>query len=122
MWLARRSSYEFYMHVDWTPEKLIAFEDGITSDFLDKRIHAPVHLAGGNEKQLINIFQNHVNPQDWVCGAWRMHYHCLLKGVPEEQVRQAIHNGRSISLCFPEYRIISSAIAGGIAPIAVGLA
>ena len=30
--------------------------------------------------------------------------------------------GRSIGLCFPEYRMISSAIVGGIAPIAVGLA
>jgi pyruvate dehydrogenase E1 component alpha subunit len=30
--------------------------------------------------------------------------------------------GRSISLCFPEYRIFSSAIVGGVVPIAVGIA
>jgi pyruvate dehydrogenase E1 component alpha subunit len=30
--------------------------------------------------------------------------------------------GRSISLCFPEYRIYSSAIVGGVVPIAVGAA
>jgi pyruvate dehydrogenase E1 component alpha subunit len=30
--------------------------------------------------------------------------------------------GRSISLCFPEYRIYSSALVGGVLPIAVGAA
>jgi putative effector of murein hydrolase len=30
--------------------------------------------------------------------------------------------GRSIALCFPEYRMISSAIVGGICPIAMGIA
>ena len=34
----------------------------------------------------------------------------------------AIIEGRSISLCFPEYRIYSSAIVGGNLPIAVGTA
>jgi pyruvate dehydrogenase E1 component alpha subunit len=31
-------------------------------------------------------------------------------------------DGRSITLTFPEYRVISSAIVGGIIPIALGLA
>ena len=30
--------------------------------------------------------------------------------------------GRSISLCFPEYRILSSAIVGGVVSIAAGIA
>jgi pyruvate dehydrogenase E1 component alpha subunit len=37
-------------------------------------------------------------------------------------VRDEILAGRSISLCFPEYRVVSSAIVGGIVPIAVGVA
>jgi TPP-dependent pyruvate/acetoin dehydrogenase alpha subunit len=37
-------------------------------------------------------------------------------------VKDEILAGRSISLCFPEYRIVSSAIVGGILPIAVGVA
>ena len=110
------------MKVDYTPAYLIAFEDEIAALFADKRIAAPVHLAGGNEEKLIRIFQEHVNPDDWVLGGWRMHYHALLKGVPPEQLRQAVLDGKSISLCFPEYRILSSGIVGGVAPIAVGLA
>jgi TPP-dependent pyruvate/acetoin dehydrogenase alpha subunit len=63
-----------------------------------------------------------VRPEDWVCCSWRSHYQCLLKGVPPEKVRDEILAGRSISLCFPEYRVVSSAIVGGIVPIAVGIA
>lgn len=110
------------MHVSYTPQQLIAFEDEIAALFADRRIHAPVHLAGGNEEQLIHVFRTYVDPQDWVLCSWRSHYHCLLKGVPPDQVRQAILDGKSISLCFPEYRILSSGIVGGTAPIAVGLA
>lgn len=104
-----------------TPADLIAFEDEMAELFAAGKIKAPLHLAGGNEEQLIDIFKN-IGPDDWVLGTWRSHYHCLLKGVPREEVKQAILDGRSIALCFPKYRVLCSAIVGGIAPIAVGLA
>lgn len=102
-------------------EQLIAFEEDIARRFNNKEIKAPVHLYNGCEEQMIEVF-SHVKPDDWVCCTWRSHYQCLLKGVPEEEVRQAILDGKSISLCFPEQRVISSAIVGGIIPIALGLA
>jgi pyruvate dehydrogenase E1 component alpha subunit len=104
-----------------TPEDLIAFEKDIAAEFEAGNIKAPVHLAGGNEHQLIDIFK-HIRPQDWVLCQWRSHYHALLKGVPPSEVKAAIIAGRSIALCFPQYRMMSSAIVGGIAPIATGLA
>jgi pyruvate dehydrogenase E1 component alpha subunit len=104
-----------------TPETLIAFEDDIAAEFGAGRIRAPVHLSGGGEAELINIFQ-HVRPEDWVFTNWRSHYHCLLKGVPPEQLRKDILDGRSITLCYPEYRIFSSAIMGGSVSIALGAA
>lgn len=110
------------MKVFYAPEDLIRFEEEIATLFAGKEIHAPVHLAGGNEQQLIDIFQRFVEPQDWVLCTWRSHYHCLLKGVPPEQLRQAIIDGRSISLCFPEQKVLGSGIVGGTCPIAVGLA
>ena len=63
-----------------------------------------------------------VGRNDWLFCSWRSHYQCLLKGVPREQVMAEIVAGRSISLCFPEHRIYSSAIVGGVLPIAVGTA
>ena len=104
-----------------TPEELIAFEDEVAAAFNAGRIRAPVHLYSGNEVQMIEVFQD-VRPQDWVFCSWRSHYQCLLKGVPREQVMAEILAGHSISLGFPEHRIYSSAIVGGVLPIAVGAA
>lgn len=104
-----------------TREDLIAFEEDIAAEFNAGHIRAPVHLSAGNEAQLIEIFSE-VRPEDWICCSWRSHYHCLLKGVPPAELKAAIMAGRSISLCFPAQRVISSAIAGGNCPIAVGLA
>jgi TPP-dependent pyruvate/acetoin dehydrogenase alpha subunit len=102
-------------------EDLIQFENEIADLFNAKRIHAPVHLYYGNEDQMIEVFRD-IGPEDWLMCSWRSHYQCLLKGVPRERLRAEILAGRSISLCFPEYRILSSAIVGGIVPIAVGVA
>lgn len=110
------------MRVTLTKDDLIAFEQDIADEFLAKKIRAPIHLSGGNEEELIQVFGQHVGPEDWICCTWRSHYHCLLKGVPPAKVKAAIMAGKSIAMCFPEYRVISSAIVGGMAPIAVGLA
>src|SRR6185312_10128102 len=110
------------MNVPYTPEDLIAFEEEVCNHFADKKILAPVHLDDGNAPQLIEIFQNYVNEDDWVCGSWRTHMKCLLKGVSKEKLMAAILEGKSISLCFPEHNVISSAIVGGILPIALGIA
>ena len=102
-------------------EQLIEFEEEIAELFNSAKINAPVHLYYGNEDAIIDVFK-HVRREDWVFCSWRSHYQCLLKGVPKDQIRSEIMAGRSISLCFPQYRIYSSAIVGGIVPIAVGTA
>ena len=106
-----------------TKEELIAFETDIATCFDDARIRAPVHLYDKNEEQMIKVFQDHnIGPDDWVLCSWRSHYQCLLKGVPPAELKEAILQGRSISLCFKEYRVLSSGIVTGVLPIATGLA
>lgn len=105
----------------WTPSLLQSFEADIAAEFNASNIKAPIHLSGGNELQLISYFEQHFRPGDWTCSNWRSHYHALLVGVPPHEVKQAILRGRSITLTFPQYNFISSAIVGGILPIAVGL-
>jgi TPP-dependent pyruvate/acetoin dehydrogenase alpha subunit len=102
-------------------EKLISFEKKIADLFNKAKIRSPIHLYSNNEKILIKIFKK-IKPNDWVFCSWRSHYQCLLKGVPEKILEKEILNGKSISLCFPEYKIYSSAIVGGILPIATGVA
>ena len=102
-------------------EQLIVFENDIAECFNNAMIKAPVHLYYGNENQMIDIFKQ-VQPEDWIFCTWRSHYQCLLKGVPPEQVKQDILDGKSITLCYPEYNIYSSAIVTGNIPIATGVA
>ena len=102
------------------PSQLIAFEDDIAAAFNDGLIRAPIHLYAGNEIQMIKVFED-INEDDWVLCSWRSHYQCLLKGVPPDRLKADILAGRSISLCYQEYRIFSSAIVTGVLPIAVGI-
>ncbi len=102
--------------------ELIAFEDEMTREFEAGNIKAPLHLAGGNEQILIDLFKEVDRENDYILCSWRSHYHCLLAGVPPDVLRRSILDGHSISLCFPEYRVLSSGIVGGICPIGIGIA
>jgi TPP-dependent pyruvate/acetoin dehydrogenase alpha subunit len=104
-----------------TAQELIDFETDIAREFNAGKIRAPVHLYYGNEEAIIAVFRK-INSQDWVFCSWRSHYQCLLKGVPPSEVKAEIMAGRSISLCFPKHRILSSAIVTGVLPIALGVA
>ena len=104
-----------------TLESLKAFEKKVADSFNSAEIRAPIHLHGGNEEALLRIF-NKVEKEDWIFSSWRSHYHCLLKGVPEEVLFTDITNGKSITLIYPKYNIYTSAIVGGIVPIALGTA
>jgi pyruvate dehydrogenase E1 component alpha subunit len=102
---------------------LIEFENDIAAEFNQAKIKAPVHLYNGNEEQMLDVFIKHqINENDWVLTSWRSHYQCLLKGVPPEELKKAIMEGRSISLCFSKQKVFCSAIVTGVLPIAVGLA
>lgn len=105
----------------FSKEELIAFEEDIAACFEKAMIRAPIHLYNGNEEKMIEIFKN-INEEDWVLCSWRSHYQCLLKGVPPERLKKDILSGKSISLCYNEYRVLSSGIVTGVLPIATGLA
>jgi pyruvate dehydrogenase E1 component alpha subunit len=102
-------------------QDLVDFEDKVADAFNSGKIKAPIHLYSGNEDLLINIFKS-ISKDDWVFCSWRSHYQCLLKGVPESDLFEAILEGRSIALSFLEYKIFSSAIVSGQIPIALGVA
>jgi TPP-dependent pyruvate/acetoin dehydrogenase alpha subunit len=104
-----------------TKTDLIAFEDEIAVLYCDGKIRAPIHLSDGNEDQLIEIFRN-ISRDDWVFSAWRSHYHALLHGIGKEWLKAEIMAGNSITINNPERHFFSSALVGGICPIAVGVA
>lgn len=104
-------------------EDLANFEKEIAEIFATGVIRAPVHLRAGREEALIKIFrENSIGPEDYVFGHWDSHELALLKGVPREEVKQAIIDGKSISLCFPEYKIFCTGIVGSLMGTATGAA
>lgn len=101
---------------------LIEFEQEVAAAFEAKKIRGPIHLnSPAQADHLIEIFKE-VKETDWVLSTWRSHWHALLKGVPRETVMREILAGRSMMLHFPEHRFMTSAIVGGMLPIACGLA
>ena len=100
---------------------LIDFETEVKEIYESGKIKAPVHLSGGNEEQLIKIFED-VNKDDWVFSSWRNHYHALLHGIPRDTLMDLIVRGKSMSVYSKEPKFYSSAIVGGIVPIALGTA
>lgn len=104
-----------------TPDELKAFEADIANEFNAGNIRAPIHLSGGNEQQLIDIFKE-FKDEDWCFSTWRNHYHALLAGIPAKEVKRQIMAGRSMTISSVEHRFLSSAIVGGCIPIALGVA
>lgn len=106
-----------------TKEEIQAFEQEIADIFATGAIRAPVHLRKGREDDLIKIFdENNVGPDDYIFGFWDSHELALLKGVPREELKKAICDGKSISLCFPEHKVLCSGIVGSLMGTATGVA
>jgi pyruvate dehydrogenase E1 component alpha subunit len=100
---------------------LIDFEVEVAKRYESGEVKAPIHLSGGNEDQLIEIFKN-INSDDWVFVPWRNHYHALLHGFDRQQLMDDIVAGKSMSTSSNINKFYSSAIVGGIIPIALGTA
>lgn len=105
-----------------TKETIRSFEEDIAGIFAQGKIRAPVHLRRGREDQLIKIFKDHkISAQDYVFGYWDSHELALLKGVSRKELKQAILDGKSISLCFPKQKILCSGIVGSLMGTATGV-
>ena len=106
-----------------TKEDIIIFEKEIADTYAAGKIRAPIHLRAGREEQLISIFkEQQIGDDDYVFGFWDSHELALLKGVPRAEVKQAIMDGKSISLCFPKYKVLCSGIVGSLMGTAAGVA
>lgn len=104
-----------------TRESLAAFESRISERWEEGDIPCLLHLSGGEEGILLDIFRR-IKPGDWVFGSHRSHYLALLVGLSEDWVEQEILAGRSMFLYSREKRLFVSAILAGTCPIAAGVA
>ena len=105
----------------YTKKELISFENNIIEKYKDNQLPFLFHLCGGNEDQLIKIF-NEIKDGDYVFVTHRNHYHAYLHGIDPEIVLDRVSNGRSMFVYDREKNFFSSAIVGGIPEIAAGVA
>ena len=94
---------------------LLKFTEDIKEIYEAGKIHAPIHLSGTNEKQLIKVFKD-IKKADWIFGTWRSHYLWLLSGRSPKELKKQIVDGHSMHVY--GNRFFTSAIVAGIAPIA----
>ena len=104
-----------------TKQQLIDFEASIARRWENAEILYPVHLSGGNEDQLLQIFQE-IKEEDYVFSTWRSHYHYLLKGGNPKNLTDIILRGDSMHVYDKKINFLSSAIVAGTACIAAGVA
>ena len=118
------------MKNEWTIDKLIEFEENLFKMFEEGKIWAPVHFAGGNERELIDIFR-YIEPRDYVFSTHRSHYHYLLKGGDPQKLIDEIlglptgvckGQGRSMHIYDRSINFYTSAIVAGCCSIATGVA
>lgn len=109
-------------------EDLIKTELEIKEMWEAGQIKVPLHLCGGQEEQLIEIFKE-VRRDDYVFCSHRHHYHYLLHGGDLNAFKRGLL-GLPDGLCLgragsmgtidPKRNFYSSAILGGVCGIAVG--
>ena len=104
-----------------TAEDLVAFEARIASLFNTGALPFLIHLSGGNEAQLVEIFRE-VKDEDWVFSGHRSHSHYLLKGGNADHLEALIEDGRSMFVFDRERNFYTSSVLGGTAGIAAGVA
>ena len=102
-------------------QELIDFELWAVNEFNEGHLKSPIHLSGGNEDQVIAIFDR-IKPNDWVFSTYRGHYHALLHGIDKEWLKQWILDNKSIHVMNSEHKFITSAIVAGTLPTALGVA
>lgn len=104
-----------------TKEQLIAFEDGIKAAWEAGELPTLLHLAGGNEDALIEIF-NEAKEGDWFFSSHRNHYHALAAGIRADVLEDSIRRGRSMFTFSRERNFLSSAVLAGTCCVAAGVA
>ena len=102
-------------------QELIEFEKKIANLCLDARIPYPVHLSGGNEDNLIEIFRQ-VKRGDYIFSTHRSHYHYLLAGGNPAKLEEMIMRGESMHIFDRGLNFLSSSIVAGCPGIAAGVA
>ncbi len=102
-------------------ESMIDFENKTKADWESGDLPCLLHLAGGNESELIKLSEE-IRQGDWIFSTHRNHYHALMAGIPFDSVREKINRGDSMFVYSKEHNFFCSAVLAGCCGIAAGVA
>ncbi len=100
---------------------LLHFEQHITELWESGDLPYLLHLSGGNEEWLVELF-GQMKEGDWIFSTHRSHYHALLSGVAPERLEKLIRGGDSMFVFDRSRNFFSSSILAGTSCIAAGVA
>jgi TPP-dependent pyruvate/acetoin dehydrogenase alpha subunit len=104
-----------------TKQDLIDFEKEVAAHWEAGDLPYLIHLSGGNEDFLIDLFEE-VQDGDWIFSTHRNHHHALLSGVPRDELLRKIIAGNSMFVFDSKCNFFTSSILAGNCCIAAGVA
>jgi hypothetical protein len=102
-------------------QDLVAFEARIAARFDEGEFPYLIHLSGGNEDELIEIFKE-IDEADYVFSTHRNHCHYLLHGGSPDELERKILTGKSMFIFDRAMNFFSSSIVAATPAIAAGVA
>jgi len=104
-----------------TKEQLIAFEKKVAHHWEEGDLPYLIHLSGGNEDFLIDLFKD-LKDGDYIFSTHRNHHHALLSGIPQSELMERILGGNSMFVFDRNRHFFTSSILAGTCAIAAGVA
>lgn len=104
-----------------TKDQLIELENKIVQKYNNAELPYFMHMCGGNEDQLIKIFED-IEEEDYVFSTHRSHYHYMLKGCTDEDIMKHIDRGDSMFIFDKRLNFLTSSVLAGTCGIAAGVA
>ena len=105
-----------------TKKELVEFEKKIAAHWENGDLPYLIHLSGGNEEFLIELFRDDIKAGDWIFSTHRNHHHALLSGIKADKLEQMILDGQSMFVYDKKQNFLTSSILAGTACIAAGVA
>lgn len=104
-----------------TKEQLIEFEKSVASHWEAGDLPYLIHLSGGNEDYLIELFED-IKDGDYIFSTHRNHHHALLAGIPPNKLMARILSGNSMFVFDHSRNFYTSSVLAGTCAIAAGVA
>ena len=105
-----------------TKKELIDFEQTVAQHWEAGDLPYLIHLSGGNEDFLIDLFNEEIKDGDWIFSTHRNHHHALLSGVPRNELLAKILAGNSMFVFDSNRHFYTSSVLAGTCAIAAGVA